>query len=242
MQGRTHERVVEELRVSKLEDWADVLAVDILAIKGVGSGYLGKLRLWLAHRGFSLKWENAPDYWVQIADAEEPVGACPFTVLVDSNETCPYSFKELKGKDGELLNIPVENKAMWTEHLADYSIKGLEHEIQIERKSLEDLVGTLSGRRENFEREVSCIDGLCSFAAIVCECQWSDILIDKHQHGARAKTVSRTMLSWVVKYPRVHWVMCAGRAHAERATYQMLHNFWWQAQRVESAMKNMEMD
>lgn len=238
MRGKIHQRVVDHYRIFTLESWRLVRASDILQVNGVGKGYLSKLRLWLAHRDVCLKGDNPPSYWLTLekrADMDEPSGPCPFTIIVDSNETFPFTFEGITDKDGKLVNVPCERKAMWTSKLADYSIKGMETEIQIERKSLEDLVGTLSGRRENFEEEIATIDGLCSYAAIVCECQWSDILADQHDHGARAKSVSRTCLSWRIKYPRVHWEMCFGRQHAERVTYQLLYNYWWQAQREESA-------
>jgi hypothetical protein len=243
MKGVIHQRVTARYRISSIEDWRLIRAVDILAVEGVGKGYLSKLRLWLAHRDITLKNDGSPAYWIDVVtkrldkDIDDKPGTCPFTIVVDSNETFPFSFTSMVDSDGNIVEVPTVYRALWTEGWADYTIDGMEDRIQIERKSQEDLLGTLSGRRENFEAEIARLDGFCSFAAIVVECEWSDILKDSHDHGPRAKSVSRTFLSWAIKYPRVHWVFCAGRSHAEIVTYQLLTKFWWQSQREDSAME-----
>ncbi|MCP4507986.1 MAG: hypothetical protein GY826_16580, partial [Fuerstiella sp.] len=245
MKGVVHKRVTDHYRISTIEDWRLIRAADVLRVQGVGKGYLNKLRLWLAHKSINLRDDNTPAYWLEVltkrvkCTGKEPhsFGVCPFTIIVDSNETFPFMFTSMTDSDGNIVNVPTVREPLWTLGLADYSIRGMEEDIQIERKSLEDLLGTLSGRRENFEAEIARLDGLCSYAAIVCEAQWSDILHDTHEHGPRAKSVSRTFLSWSIKYPRVHWIMCAGREHAEIVTYQLLKKFWWQAQKEESVME-----
>ena len=237
MKGVAHTRVVSHYRITNITDWRRIRACDVLAVHGIGKGYLNKLRLWLAQRDVCLKDDNSPSYWLQLQGlpAKEYPGLCPFTVVIDTNETLPFSFSAIKDRDGKIIQIPTIIKPMWVQGLGDYSIEGMESDVQIERKSMDDLLGTLSGRRENFEAEIAQLDSLCSFSAIVCECSWADILQDNHEHGARAKGVSRTFLSWAIKYPSVHWIMCAGRGHAEIVTYWLLHNFWWQSQRDESA-------
>ena len=233
MKGKTHARVTTFYRITSLEDWRRVRAADVLSVHGIGKGYLNKLRLWLAHRGVNLRDDNSASYWLKTltVPATEAPGTCPFTIVVDVNETLPFGFKSISDRDGKVIDIPTITKPLWSLGLADYSIEGMLEDVQIERKSMDDLLGTLSGRRESFEDEIARLDSLCSFAAIVCECSWIDILQDNHDHGARAKSVSRTFLSWAVRYPSVHWVMCCGREHAEVVTYWLLHNFWWQAQR-----------
>jgi len=237
MKSKTISRVMSFFRIplDDIERWRTIRASDVLAIPGCGKSMLNKLRLYLAHRGVNLRDDNPPAYWLEALtpkpDDSEPSGSCPFTVIVDHNETFPFTFEGITDSDDRPVSVPIMKEQMWREGLADYSIVGMKQEIQIERKSLEDLVSTLSMRRESFEDEIARLDGGCEFAAIVCESPWSEVLQDTHDHGARAKSISRTYLSWVIRYPGVHWIMCAGRYHAEHVTYRLLEKFWWSKQR-----------
>ena len=65
----------------------------------------------------------------------------PFTVVVDSREQNPLDFG----------SWPTITKALPT---GDYSVAGIETLIAIERKSLSDLVGSFTGGRDRFEREM----------------------------------------------------------------------------------------
>lgn len=177
---------------------------------------------------------------------------CPFRIVVDVNEGIPYRFTGLTTdkSDGELPvvvelitkplyqmgKLAIEVKGQWfTKGLADYSIDGLEAEIQIERKSLEDLYGTLGGRRDDFEAEIARLD-LCKYAAVVVESGWDDILLNPPGHSRlNPKTVSRTIQSWSIRYPRVHWFTCSGRQHAEQFTFRLLEMFWRQQEHAKTS-------
>ena len=63
------------------------------------------------------------------------------TVIVDTREQEPLSFTRL----------PVEVGTLTT---GDYSVKGLENDFTVERKSLPDLFGSLTSGRERFMREI----------------------------------------------------------------------------------------
>jgi len=163
---------------------------------------------------------------------EEHQGFClsPFTIIVDSNETNPYHFSGIKedADRGQATIIPqIQQQAMWVDGLADYSIQGHETEIQIERKSKEDLYATLGGRREKFEVEIKRLNDVCRIAYVVIEAEWSDIILRPPQHSnLNPKAISRTFDSWSMKYPGVHWVTCYSRRHAEVKTYRLLEMFW----------------
>jgi hypothetical protein len=184
-----------------------------------------------------------------LADVEPPrkLYHCPFRIIACVNEGIPYRFTGLttdKG-DGELpILVDVVRKPLYSmgrrtielkekrfvKGLADYTIEGLEEEIQIERKSLEDLYGTLGGRRDDFEAEIARIN-LCKFAAVVIESGWDEILLNPPSHSRlNPKTVSRTIQSWSICYPNVHWFTLAGRQHAEIFTFRLLEMFWRQRQ------------
>lgn len=179
-----------------------------------------------------------------IATAEPPrkLSLCPFRVLVDTNEGAPYRFTGIESSDDNdstLLvstvtfplythgkrSIVIDGKE-YSKGLADYSIEGLMDLVQVERKSLDDLYGTLGGRRDDFEAEI-CRLNECEFAAVVVEATWHEIT---HQPPARSrlnpKSVEGTIQAWSIRYPSVHWFACGGRAGGERMTFKLLEKFW----------------
>lgn len=169
----------------------------------------------------------------------------PFRVVVDVNEGLAYRFTGMLtdgSKAGrpivvstitkalyQMGKMPIQVKGNWfTKGLADYSIDGFEERVQIERKSLEDLYGTLGGRRDDFEAEIARLN-LCDFAAVVIEAGWHDILFNPPGYSRLSpKVVSRTITSWSMRYPQVHWFTLDGRSHAEPFTFRLLEMFWRQ--------------
>ena len=81
-------------------------------------------------------------------------------IIVDSNEQLPYKFQtpSIRAK------LPT----------GDYSLKGFEDKISIERKELNDLIGCLTDGRDRFERELQRGMELDYFALVV-EVSLSDI-------------------------------------------------------------------
>jgi len=224
-------------RITEPQSWARISAADVLAVPDVGKVALNKLRLHLAHLGVSLKGDNPPAYWIETlskpADESSPVGACPFTVVIDTNETYPFPFDSIHDRDGALVSVPTVRRPLYLSGLADYTIDGMETLIQIERKA-EDLAPSMSERREIFEGEIRRLSEMCEYAAVIVEHSWADILTDDHQHGARAKSISRTVIAWQIAYPGVHWWFCAGRYHAEQVCFRLLERFFWSKMRERS--------
>lgn len=165
---------------------------------------------------------------------------CPFTILVDVNEGAPFRFDQIdhRTKHTPLL-VETETMALWSLNrrdvevkgetfqvgLADYTIRGFEDRIQVERKSLEDLFGTLGHRRKRFEAEVKRLHEDCQFASIVVEGSWAQIYRWRG-HGAHYRSVLMTISAWQQRDPRVHWNLYPSRAAAEKMTFRMLERFW----------------
>lgn len=176
-----------------------------------------------------------------------PEKITPFTIIQDSNEQSPYTFTGIP-VDGDRHDrkwvVPVEVKPLYktgtrlieidgvqySKGLADYSIKGFEEQIQIERKSLSDFFSTLGSRRDSFEAEIKRLNE-CEFAAVVIEAELSQMASEPPREMS-VKTVYRTMISWRTRYPRVHWITVPGRRFAEVATYYTLFR-WWQKKQGE---------
>lgn len=137
-------------------------------------------------------------------------------IIQDTREQTPYTFACITPP----LLVKVANLAS-----GDYSIKGLEDQIAIERKSLIDLFGTVGRGRDRFERE---LEGLAKmrFAVVVIE---ADLHIIATRPPARSKlppkVVVRSIAARSMRYG-VHFERCPGRVAAEVWTYLLLERCW----------------
>lgn len=112
------------------------------------------------------------------------------TIIQDSREQRPWCFSS---------NVQTVVAAL---PVGDYSIHGLEDQVIIERKSISDLLGSITSGRERFIRELRQLRAF-RFAAIVVEARWPDIM-----SGMYAGTPSRvnpnavigSLMSFAVKY------------------------------------------
>ena len=153
----------------------------------------------------------------------------PFTVIVDQQEIARYYFQGLHS-DSNQQHRPLIVKSI-TKHLktGDYSIEGLEHLVTVERKSLEDLYGTLASGRERFAREHERMQAMISaggYACVVIESSLEDALFDPPWRSRLPpKIVHRTSLSWQIKYG-VSWIWASSRRGAEITTFRTLEKFW----------------
>lgn len=82
----------------------------------------------------------------------------PLPIIRDFREQAPFAFS----------GLPVEVEVGALE-AGDYSVRGFERRVAVERKELQDLVGCLSGERDRFERELARLRGYDSAAVIVEE-------------------------------------------------------------------------
>lgn len=169
-------------------------------------------------------------------DCDKPV-TCPFTVIIDTREQSPYQFRTFKADAKHKtqsgitrpLYIPVEIATLKT---ADYSVKGFETEIAIERKSLTDLFGTLGSGRERFERELERLSEF-KVAHVVIEADWKTILESPPERTKLSpKSVFRSINAWEQEFPTIHWQFMWIRAIAEHKTFRILERFWNQKQKA----------
>lgn len=181
------------------------------------------------------KCDPKPDDPTDI-ECNQPI-ICPFTVIVDTREQSPYQFRTFKADAKHKTNsgitrslyIPVETSTLKT---ADYSIKGFESEIAIERKSLTDLFGTLGSGRERFERELQRLSEF-RVAHIVIEADWKAILESPPEHTKLSpKSVFRSINAWEQEFPIIHWQFMWIRAIAEHKTFRIMERFWNQKQKA----------
>jgi len=107
------------------------------------------------------------------------------TVLVDSREKTPFDLKPLRMVKSTLQT-------------GDYSIKGLEHLVAVERKSLADLCGCVGRDRERFDREMQRIMAFESRLLII-EATWAEIEAGKYRSKVHPNAVIGSLCSWAAK-------------------------------------------
>lgn len=148
----------------------------------------------------------------------------PATVIVDTREQSAFHFLNID----PWPKVPLCHVALAT---GDYSLKGFESRLTIERKSISDFLGSISAGRDRFEREFERMSKL-EFAAVIVEGELSEVLVHaKSKTRLRIDSILGTLDSWRIRYG-VHWVFAMGRRHAEINTLTMLYQFWRNSQKA----------
>ncbi len=127
-------------------------------------------------------------------------------IQIDSREQLPYSFDGYKTVVQKL-------------DVGDYSLLHCP-EIAIERKSLEDLIGSLTKGRERFEREIQRGANFRYFALVI-EASLSDLANGTYRSQIVPASIIQSLLSWSVKY-RTPIFFCESRQFAEKVTLSLL--------------------
>ena len=130
-------------------------------------------------------------------------------IRIDTREQLPYSFTT----SAELGTLSV----------GDYSLSGLENTISLERKSLNDLVGSLTYERERFERELANAMPL-EYFALVLECSLSDLVNKRYRSAASPKSIIQSLLTFSVRYRLPVW-FAENRNYAQRLVESLLSKF-----------------
>ena len=151
---------------------------------------------------------------------------CPWTLLVDTREQAPWSFTGLT-MGGQLVVLKRERGTLRT---ADYSITGMEDRVCVERKSPEDLVGSVCGGHKRLEAEHERMAEIVrggGFAALICEGNYAEI-DDRLRMDGRDR-VAETLLgcysSWPFRFS-VPWLFAGDRRRAELLAFRILYKWW----------------
>lgn len=139
-----------------------------------------------------------------------PADLAPESVvaIIDTREQTPL----------ELSPLRVEIDTLTT---GDYSVRGLEHIIAIERKSLSDLLGCIGTERERFEREVQRLLAY-PVRALVVESSWPTIEMEQWTRSRiTGKQVTGSLLGWIAMGLPV--VMATNHTRAGQLVSRMLY-------------------
>jgi len=237
-------------------EWSDVSPEDLLAIPDIGKVTVDHIRMYLAARDLTLKNDRTPEYWrthlssakivqqmgdIDLGEDSSPI--TPFTILVDTAETEPFTFAGIPSnadQDHKPWIVKTEWHALgrYPDSLGDYAISGMIGRCHIERKSLDDCHGTIlgfkSGRRERFECELQNLSDMDACLVLV-EASYEDVIrkapeTPNRSARANAVTLQRSMLSYMQDY-RVQWHFSGSRRLAELDTFRWLERFWNKAQK-----------
>ncbi len=158
------------------------------------------------------------DYELDPSEMIDGVRIFPATVIVDTREQTPFHFLNID----PWPIVPVSHATLKT---GDYSMRGYESRLTIERKSIGDFLGSISADRDRFEREFERMAEM-EFAAVVIEGELSEVLQHARDNtNMKTKSIMGTLDSWRIRYG-VHWVFGMGRRGAERNTLTLLYHFW----------------
>ena len=138
------------------------------------------------------------------------------TIVIDTREGEPYSF------DPRLVGAV--RRALTA---GDYSLAGLEDQVAVERKTLDDFVSTVIHRRRRFREELRKLSRYRA-ACVVVEADLLDILGHRYRGEARPEAVIGATLSILLDYG-VPVAFCGNRqaaCHFTQAFLLAAHKRW----------------
>ncbi len=130
-------------------------------------------------------------------------------IVVDTREQEPWSFRDLPTEPGTL-------------DTGDYSVRGLEHRVAVERKSLDELLACIGRERDRFKRELQRLRAY-RFRCLVVEASYADLERGEWRSKIQPSHVLGSLAAWMAQYSLP--VMLAGdhepaARFAEKFLYQ----------------------
>ena len=136
----------------------------------------------------------------------------PLRIVCDSREQAPFTFS----------GFPAVVEVAGLE-AGDYSLAGFERRVAIERKSIQDLVGCLTGERPRFERELQRLKAMDA-AAVVVEQPQSVLRLGHYRSAMNAESAWQSVIALSMRF-RVPFWFCDSRADAEAVTFNFLRHY-----------------
>jgi ERCC4-type nuclease len=136
----------------------------------------------------------------------------PLVLAVDTREQLPWTF----GDKVETLTV--------TMPAGDYGIVGYETRIAIERKSLPDLKGSITYRREPFKRELEIL-ATYEAAFVIVEANLGDIYLDDRHSAVHPNSVLGSCVAITIDYG-VPILWAGSRPKAAELCFRLLKRFY----------------
>jgi ERCC4-type nuclease len=138
-------------------------------------------------------------------------------IVVDTREQQPYLFDPTR--------VVAVKRAL---PAGDYSLEGYETSVAVERKSLDDYIGSVIGDRERFLRELGELAAY-DLACIVVEATVEDVVLHRYRSGAHPNSVMGATVAIIVDY-HVPVFFCGDRQLACRFVERLLSRYHRKAQ------------
>ncbi len=134
------------------------------------------------------------------------------SIVCDSREQWPFLFAA-----DSYAGTKVEQGTLAT---GDYSLRGLENRVAVERKgSLDELCLCLGRERERFERELARARGLDAFTVVI-EGTWEDLVKGRYRSKMRPASACASIMAFMAR--GTSFMFCGSRNAAEWVTYSFL--------------------
>lgn len=147
-------------------------------------------------------------------------------LIIDTREQAPFTFANLPSEPGTL-------------DAGDYSVRGLEHLVAVERKSLDDLLACVGRERERFKRELQRLRAY-RFRLLIVEASAADLEAGHWHSKLTPAHVLGSLAAWTAQYTLPVWL---GGTHdesgrfAERFLYQAARTVAGEAEAVFGKLK-----
>lgn len=161
-----------------------------------------------------------------MAKKQNEIAVSPFVILSDTREQNPWNFQNIRQlkKDGGLpVAVQIQKYAMTT---GDYSIKGFENIIAVERKSKEDFFQCCIHDRERFEKQLTRLNEL-DHPYLVIECSEHSIMQGLDGSAVNPVAIMQSIIAWQQELcPKVRWWFAYSRNTAENWVYRIFERYW----------------
>lgn len=143
------------------------------------------------------------------------------TILCDTREKTPFLFENLPIRGYKSIRSEIA-----TLKTGDYSIKGFEDKFVIERKSVGDLCGTLTGGHERFMREMERMTPF-DIKYIIIEGTPIDVIKHCQQYGMlnSVNTIFQTLTAYAYHY-KVRIKFCKSCKDATEYAARKIIEYW----------------
>ena len=127
--------------------------------------------------------------------------------LIDTREELAYALAPMGSERASLAT-------------GDYSVRGLESVVALERKSLPDLISCIGTERARFERELM---RLLAFPVrgVIVEASWADLETGDWRSRITPAAATGSVLGWMAS--GIPFLLCGSREAAQAATVRLLY-------------------
>lgn len=128
-------------------------------------------------------------------------------LLVDTREQSPWYFGDMRTEFTTLTT-------------GDYSVKGLESLVAVERKSIPDLVACCGRERERFERELQRLKAY-ETRLVVVEGNWVDFENSNYRSQISPESVIASICGWISE--GIPFVLAGNQTRAARIAARIMY-------------------